>query len=78
MLKVYQLVEDGQYMGSASAELAPTATEDEARRLIDQGGVSVDDEKLTTFDYDIPESKFDNGGYVVIRKGKKAFNKITK
>ena len=33
-LKVYQLVGDGQYMGSASAELAPTATEDEARRLI--------------------------------------------
>ena len=50
----------------------------EARRLIDQGGVSVDDEKLTTFDYDIPESKFDNGGYIVIKKGKKSFNKITK
>ena len=34
MVKVYQLVEDGKFMGSASAELPPTATEDEARRLI--------------------------------------------
>ncbi len=35
-LNVYQLVDDGQAMGSASAELAPTATEDEARRLIEE------------------------------------------
>ena len=34
-VKVYQLIEDGKFMGSASAELAPTATEDEARRLIE-------------------------------------------
>lgn len=34
MIKVYQLIEDGKFIGSASAELAPTATEDEARRLI--------------------------------------------
>lgn len=33
-LKVYQLIEDGKFLGSASAELAPTATEAEARRLI--------------------------------------------
>ncbi len=33
-LKVYQLIEDGQFMGSASAELPPTATEAEARKLI--------------------------------------------
>ena len=33
-IKVYQLVEDGKFMGSASAELPPTATEDEAKKLI--------------------------------------------
>ena len=33
-VKVYQLIDDGKFMGSASAELPPTATEDEARRLI--------------------------------------------
>ena len=35
-LKVYQLIDDGQAMGSASAELARTATDDEARRLIEE------------------------------------------
>ena len=33
-IKVYQLIEDGKFMGSASAELPPTATEDEAKKLI--------------------------------------------
>ena len=33
-IKVYQSIENGKFMGSASAELAPTADEDEARRLI--------------------------------------------
>ena len=33
-IRVYQLIDGGKAMGSASAKLAPTATEDEARRLI--------------------------------------------
>ena len=34
-IKVYQLVEEGKFMGSASAELPPTATEAEAKKLIE-------------------------------------------
>ena len=34
-IKVYQLIEDGKFMGSASAELSPTATAEEAKKLID-------------------------------------------
>ncbi len=34
-ISVYQLIEDGKFIGSASAELAPTATLEEARRLIE-------------------------------------------
>ena len=34
-VRVYQLIEDGKFMGSASAEIAPTATESEAQALID-------------------------------------------
>ena len=34
-VKVYQLSEDGQSLGSASAELAPTASEAEAKALVD-------------------------------------------
>lgn len=34
-IKVYQLLEEGKFMGSASAELPPTATAEEARKLIE-------------------------------------------
>ena len=33
-VKVYQLIEDGAYLGSAGAEIPPTASEEEARALI--------------------------------------------
>ena len=34
-VRVFQLIEDSKFMGSASAEIAPTATEEEARALIE-------------------------------------------
>ncbi len=49
----------------------------EARRLIEQGGVSVDNEKVTAVSYIIPVSDFSKG-YVIIKKGKKVFHKIIK
>ncbi len=49
----------------------------EARRLIQQGGVSVDDVKITEPMYIIPISDFEKG-YVIIKKGKKVFHKIAK
>ena len=49
----------------------------EARRLIEQGGVSIDDEKITVPQYIIPVASFDKG-YVIIKKGKKVFHKIVK
>ena len=47
----------------------------EARRLIEQGGVSVDDIKITAPQHIIPVADFDKG-YVIIKKGKKVFHKI--
>ncbi|MCI9413701.1 MAG: tyrosine--tRNA ligase [Clostridiales bacterium] len=52
--------------------LAPSRGE--ARRLIQQGGVSVDDQKITAIDARIPQKDFEKG-YVVLRKGKKVFHK---
>ena len=46
----------------------------EGRRLIQQGGVSVDGEKVADVFADIPASAFEKG-YVVIKKGKKVFHK---
>ena len=43
-------------------------------RLIQQGGVAVDDEKVTDVYANVPKSAFEKG-YVVIKKGKKKFHK---
>ena len=56
-----------------SAGLAPTRSE--ARRLVQQGGITVDDEKIT--DIATSYTKDDIGSGLVIRKGKKGFKKIT-
>jgi tyrosyl-tRNA synthetase len=48
----------------------------DARRVIEQGGVSVDDEKVSDFLYSLPLSRFDKG-FVVLKKGKKQFIKIS-
>jgi len=47
----------------------------EGRRLIDQGGISVDDVKPASAVAQISRSDFDKG-YVVVRKGKKVFIKV--
>ena len=47
----------------------------EGRRLIEQGGVSLDDEKVTDFAAVIPSSAFEKG-HVILKKGKKVFNKL--
>ena len=46
----------------------------EGRRLIQQGGISLDDEKVTDVYASIPVSAFEKG-YVIIKKGKKVFHK---
>ncbi len=46
----------------------------EGRRLIQQGGVSVDDEKVTDIYAKVAKSDFEKG-YVVIKKGKKVYHK---
>lgn len=46
----------------------------EARRLVQQGGVSIDDEKVTDPSAAISMEQFSKG-YVIIRKGKKVYHK---
>ena len=48
----------------------------EGRRLIEQGGISVDDEKITDVYAKVPKTAFDKG-HVIIKKGKKTFHKAT-
>jgi tyrosyl-tRNA synthetase len=56
-----------------ASKLAPS--KGEARRLIQQGGISVDDEKVTDFGATVSVDKLANG--VVVKKGKKVFHRFT-
>ncbi len=54
--------------------LAPS--KGEARRLVQQGGVSIDGNKISDVNYVVEKSIF-NDGKIVIKKGKKVFLKVT-
>ncbi len=47
----------------------------EGRRLIQQGGVSVNDEKITDVNYQVAASAIREG--IVIKKGKKVYHRVT-
>ena len=51
-------------------------TKSEARRLIEQGGLTIDDEKITDPKWILTTSRFADGSSVLIRKGKKNFYKL--
>jgi len=54
------------------AELVPSKSE--ARRAVEQGGVSVADQKVTDIKATLPVADFADG--IIIRRGKKAFKKV--
>ena len=55
-------------------ELAPSKAE--AKRLIKQGGISVNDEKVTAFDAALTKEDFAKCE-IIVKKGKKVFHKVT-
>ncbi|MBQ3133981.1 MAG: tyrosine--tRNA ligase [Clostridia bacterium] len=75
-LSAEAMTEDG--VGAIDLLLATglVASRGEARRVIEQGGLTVDDERVGDWRAVIAKSAFDKG-YVVVRKGKKSFCKVT-
>ncbi len=55
-------------------KLAPSKSE--ARRLVMQGGVSVDDVKVTDVNAVVTADQFEKG-HIIIKKGKKVYHKVT-
>ncbi len=49
----------------------------EARRLIEQGGISLNDEKVTDVNYKLSEKDFKED-YAILKKGKKIYHKLEK
>ncbi|MDO4594387.1 MAG: tyrosine--tRNA ligase [Tissierellia bacterium] len=56
-------------------ELGLTKSNGEARRLIKQGGISIDDKKITDPFLEISKDLFEDNK-IIIKKGKKTFHKI--
>jgi len=54
--------------------LAPSRSE--ARRLILQGGIYLQNEQVKQFDYMVTERDFDHQGYLLVRKGKKVYHRV--
>ena len=55
--------------------LAPS--KGQARTLITQGGISLNDEKITDVNYTLSEKDFTDN-YAILKKGKKVFYKLEK
>ena len=47
----------------------------QARTLINQGGISLNDEKVSDVSYVLSDSDFKDG-FAILRKGKKVFHKL--
>lgn len=56
-------------------DIAPS--KGQARTLINQGGISLNDEKVTDVNYILSDNDFSNG-YAILKKGKKVFYKLEK
>lgn len=49
----------------------------QARTLINQGGISLNDEKVTDINYKLSDADFEKG-FAILKKGKKVFHKLEK
>ena len=58
-----------------TAGMAPS--KGQARTLINQGGITLNDEKVADVNYVLSDDDFKDG-YAILRKGKKVYHKLTK
>ena len=54
-------------------QIAPS--KGQARKLIEQGGITLNDEKITDINYNLSDKDF-NDGSAIIKKGKKVYHKL--
>ena len=52
------------------------ASRSDARRTIQQGGVTVNDEKVESFDMVLTDKHFDSDGAILVKKGKKSYHRF--
>ena len=69
-------LEEGKDLITLLVDAKLAKNRSEGRRLIQQGGVTVNDEKITDFARVFTTADFDEEGTLVIKKGKKGFHQI--
>lgn len=69
-------LDEGKDLITLLVDTKLAATRSEARRLIMQGGVTVNDVKVTEIERKFTTADFDADGALVIKKGKKGFHQI--
>lgn len=69
-------LEEGKDLITLLVDTKLAKNRSEGRRLIQQGGVTVNDEKITDFARVFTTADFDEEGALVIKKGKKGFHQI--
>ena len=69
-------LDEGKDLITLLVDTKLAATRSEARRLIQQGGVTVNDVKVTEIERKFTTADFDAEGALVIKKGKKGFHQI--
>lgn len=69
--------EEGISLLDLMAGTGITPSKGEARRLVQQGGVSLGGEKVTDIAYQVTDADFGEG-YLILKKGKKAIYKVVK
>lgn len=67
--------EEGMGLLSLLQDVGLTKSNGEGRRLVEQGGISIDDEKVTDAAFIVKKDAFTDG-FFVIKKGKKVFHRI--
>lgn len=68
--------EEGIGLLALLTEVGLTASNGEARRLVQQGGVTMNDAKITDFRHTVTLDDFSDGE-LILKKGKKKFHRIT-
>ena len=61
----------------AIAQIGISESKGQAKKLIEQGGISLNDKKVTDLSYTLSEKDFKEG-YAIIKKGKKTYHKLEK
>ena len=69
------IFEEGIGIVDLLSNLALVKSNSEARRLIKQNGISIDDKKVTSIDHIVNLEDF-NDGKILVRKGKKVYHQV--